>query len=72
LTYTVVQPGSLNDKPGDGKISAAVTLHSDTLEISRENLAEVLVATLHSESTFNKTFEVADGDTPVSEAVASL
>ncbi len=72
LTYTVVQPGSLNDKPGDGKISAAVTLDSDTLEISRENLAEVLVATLHAESTFNKTFEVADGDTPVSEALASL
>lgn len=72
LTYTVVQPGALNDKPGDGKISAAVTLESDTLEISREDLAEVLVTALDSESTFNKTFEVGTGDTMIEKALASL
>lgn len=72
LTYTVVQPGALNDKPGEGKISAAVTLESNTLEIPREDLAEVLVAALDSESTFNKTFEVGEGDIPITKALASL
>lgn len=72
LTYTVVQPGSLNDKPGDGKISAAATLDSNGLEISREDLAEVLVKALEAENTFNKTFEVAAGETLISDALASL
>lgn len=72
LIYTVVQPGSLNDKPGEGKISAAISLDSDALEISREDLAEVLVKVLKNESAFNKTFEVAAGDTPISDALASL
>jgi uncharacterized protein YbjT (DUF2867 family) len=72
LTYTVVQPGSLNDKPGEGQIAAAVTLDSNTLEISREDLAEVLVTALNSESTYNKTFEVGAGETPITKALASL
>jgi uncharacterized protein YbjT (DUF2867 family) len=72
LTYTVVQPGTLNDKPGEGKIAAAVTLDSNTLEISREDLAEVLVTALNSESTYNKTFEVGAGETPITKALASL
>ena len=72
LTYTVVQPGSLTDKPGDGKISAAVKLDSGSLEISRKDLAEVLVMSLDAESAFNKTFEVASGDLPISKALASL
>jgi len=72
LTYTVVQPGSLNDKPGEGQIAAAVTLDSNTLEISREDLAEVLVTALNSESTFNKTFEVGAGETIITKALAAL
>lgn len=72
LTYTVVEPGDLTDKPGDGKISAAITLESNDAEISREDLAEVLVMSLEAESTFNKTFEVAEGDTVVSKALDSL
>ncbi|CAM3885614.1 NAD(P)H-binding protein [Mesobacillus thioparans] len=72
LTYTVVQPGALTDKPGDGKISAAVTLEGNEAEISREDLAEVLVMSLEAETTFNKTFEVADGHTVITKAFSSL
>jgi uncharacterized protein YbjT (DUF2867 family) len=72
LTYTVVQPGDLTDKPGDGKISAAVTLDADDAEISREDLAEVLVMSLESEATFNKTFEVSEGEILISKALSSL
>lgn len=72
LTYTVVQSGMLTDKPGTGKITAAVTLDSAELEIPREDLAEVLVQSLETEAAFNKTFEVAEGDTAVSKALDSL
>ncbi|ESU32259.1 hypothetical protein G3A_12405 [Bacillus sp. 17376] len=72
LTYTIIQPGALTDKPGDGKISAAETLDSNELEISREDMAEVLVVSLETEAAFNKTFEVASGDTAVNKALASL
>jgi uncharacterized protein YbjT (DUF2867 family) len=72
LIYTIVQPAALTDKPGQGKISAAVTLDSNELEISREDLAEVLVESLEAEAAFNKTFEVAEGDMIISQALASL
>ncbi|WP_210364061.1 NAD(P)H-binding protein [Bacillus sp. REN3] len=72
LNYTVVQPGALNDQPGDGKITAAETIGAKGLEISREDLAEVLAEVLNTENTFNKTFEVASGDRPIQEALASL
>jgi uncharacterized protein YbjT (DUF2867 family) len=72
LTYTVIQPGLLTDKPGDGKISAAVTLDADTPEISREDVAEVLVKALEIEGAFNKTIEVADGETTIDRALASI
>jgi uncharacterized protein YbjT (DUF2867 family) len=72
LTYTVIQPGLLTDKPGDGKISAAVTLDADAPEISREDVAEVLVKTLEIEGAFNKTFEVADGEISIDRALASV
>ncbi|WP_176167233.1 NAD(P)H-binding protein [Mesobacillus jeotgali] len=72
LIYTVVQPGDVTAKPGHGKISAAVTLNGKDAEISGEDLAEVLVMSLESESTFNKTFEVSEGDTVISKALSSL
>jgi uncharacterized protein YbjT (DUF2867 family) len=72
LTYTIVQPGALTDKPGHGKIAAAETLDSNELEISREDLAEVLVMSLEAEQTFKKTFEAAEGDTVITKALSSL
>lgn len=72
LTYTIVQPGAFTDKPGNGKISAAETLDSNELEISHEDIAEVLVISLETEAAFNKTFEVAEGDTVITKALSSL
>ena len=72
LTYTIVQPGAFTDKPGNGKISAAETLDSNELEISHEDIAEVLVMSLETEAAFNKTFEVAEGDTVITKALSSL
>jgi hypothetical protein len=41
-------------------------------EIPRDDVAAVLLASLHTPSTIGKTFEVVSGDVPVDEAVAAL
>ena len=71
LDYTIVRPGRLTDDPATGRVDAALSLNRRG-EISREDTASVLLATLTATSTSGKTFEVLAGDTPVDEAVDGL
>ena len=71
LDYTIVRPGRLTDEAGTSRVEAALSL-SRRGEISREDTARTLVATLTAKNTFGKTFEVLSGDTPVEEALARL
>jgi uncharacterized protein YbjT (DUF2867 family) len=71
LDWTIVRPGRLTDDPGSGR----VTVTTDTSargEVSREDVARVLAATLADPGTIGKTFVVIGGETPVDEAIASL
>jgi uncharacterized protein YbjT (DUF2867 family) len=72
VTCTVVRSSKLTDKPGQGKIMLDETILDDSAEISREDLAEVLVEALDNRKTFNKTFEVSSGDAPIEQALNSL
>ena len=71
LDYTIVRPGRLTDDPATGRVDAAPSLGRRG-EITREDTAHVLVATLVATNTHGKTFEVLAGDTPVDEAVKGL
>jgi uncharacterized protein YbjT (DUF2867 family) len=71
LAYTIVRPGRLTHRPAAGRIDAAPTLGREG-EISRDDLAEVLVACLDLESTQSKTFELLKGETPITEALKRL
>ena len=71
LDYTIVRPGRLTDEPATGRVDAALSLNRRG-EISREDTAHVLLATLVAANTHGKTFEVLSGDTPVDEAVNAL
>ena len=71
LEYTIVRPGRLTDAPPTGRVAAAASLGRRG-EITREDTAGVLVATLTAPNTHGKTFEVLGGDTPIDEAVESL
>ncbi len=71
LDYTIVRPGSLTNEDGTGKIEAAPSLGRRG-EIPREDVARILVAVLEKENTFDKTFEVLSGDTPIEEALDRL
>ncbi len=71
LDYTIVRPGSLTNEDGTGTIEAAPSLGRRG-EIPREDVARILVAVLEKENTFDKTFEVLSGDTPIEEALDRL
>ena len=71
LHYTIIRPGSLTNETGTGRIDAAPSLGRRG-EISREDVAAILAATLEAENTFGKTFEALSGDTPIREAVAQI
>lgn len=71
LDYTIVRPGSLTDEPGRGTISAAPTLGRRG-RVSRDDVADTLVAVLDTPSSVGRTFEVLEGDTPIVEAVQAL
>ncbi|TFE02294.1 SDR family oxidoreductase [Jeotgalibacillus salarius] len=70
LDFTIVHPGGLTNDEGTGKVKADVTV--DRGEISREDVARVLLATLENDSTIGKEFQVINGDTAVDEAIQSL
>lgn len=71
LDYTIVRPGQLTDEPGDGRMSVAPSLGRSG-QVSRDDVAAVLVACLADDRTVGKTFELLDGDIPIAEALDSL
>jgi hypothetical protein len=72
LNFTIIYSGSLMDRPGEGNIHASALLNDSEAEISRDDLAAVLVETIENESAYHKIIEVSSGETPISEAIASL
>ncbi len=70
LDATVVRPGGLTNDPGTGQVRVGATVPRG--QVSRDDVAAVLVAVLDSPSTIGRTFDLVGGDTPVAEAVAAL
>lgn len=71
LDHTIVRPGRLTDDPGTGRIDAGPDLGRHD-EITRDDVAAVLLATLSADNTIGKTFQVLGGETPIEEAVRAL
>ena len=71
LDYTIVRPGRLTDRPAADYIDAGERLGRRG-EISRDDLAEVLVACLDLPNTRGKTFEVLAGEVPLRQALEDL
>ena len=71
LDWTIVRPGRLTDAPGDRHRRARGRLGRYG-EVTREDVALVLLECLGADNTIGKTFELLEGDVPVREAVAAL
>jgi nucleoside-diphosphate-sugar epimerase len=70
LDATVVRPGGLTDDPGTGRVRLGERLPSG--QVSRDDVAAVLVAVLDAPGSIGRSFDLTGGDTPVAEAVAGL
>eukprot|EP00761_Pharyngomonas_kirbyi_P011476 gb/GECH01011501.1/.p1 GENE.gb/GECH01011501.1/~~gb/GECH01011501.1/.p1 ORF type:complete len:230 (+),score=71.56 gb/GECH01011501.1/:1-690(+) len=75
LAYTIVRPGGLTDEPGTGKVYMQEKLPLGELKsfnVSRENVASVIVGCLEHSSTVRKAFDFVDGETDIEEALSKL
>jgi uncharacterized protein YbjT (DUF2867 family) len=66
LDWTVLGPGRLTLEPATGRI----TVGKGKGEVSRADVALVVAATLHDNSTIRRTIEFNNGDIPIAEALA--
>lgn len=71
LDWTIVRPGSLTDDPGTGRVAAAPDLGRRG-EVTRDDVAAVLLAALSEDNTIRRAFELLAGETPIDEALAAL
>ena len=68
IKYTIVRPGTLNTDKAKNHIELGRKLENNG-EISRADVAQVLVRSLHDSSPYNTTFEILQGDTLISKAI---
>ena len=71
LDYTIVRPGRLTDDPGSGTIDVGTPLERAG-EIARADVAATLLAVLDEPRSAGLTFDLLEGETPITDAIASL
>jgi uncharacterized protein YbjT (DUF2867 family) len=70
LDATVIRPGGLTNDAGTGRVRLGEKLPRG--QVTRDDVAAVLVAVLDSPSTIGRTADLIGGDTAIAEAVAAL
>ncbi len=69
LDWTVVRPARLTDDPGTRLVAVG---DLDRGEVTREDVAAVLLAALDASKTVGKTFDLLNGDAEIEEAFRTL
>lgn len=69
LDYTILQPGSLTETEGSGKITTQIEGKG---KIAISNVAESLKEVLGKSNTYGKLIPMLDGDTPIAEAIEQV
>jgi uncharacterized protein YbjT (DUF2867 family) len=69
LDWTIVRPGRLTDDPETRKVRVG---DLERGEITRADVARILVGVLDTPATIGKTFEALNGDQDVAEALTGL
>jgi uncharacterized protein YbjT (DUF2867 family) len=70
LDYTIVRPGPLTNDPGTSRVTVGEDV--GRAEVTRDDVAAVLVAVLDEPRTVGKTFVLVGGETPIPSALAQL
>jgi uncharacterized protein YbjT (DUF2867 family) len=71
LEWTIVKPGHLTDARGSGRVQVSRTFGGRG-DVSRDDVALVLLECLQAPNTIGVEFELFEGDVPAREAVRSL
>lgn len=73
LDYTILQPSTLSDDAGTGKITinASDKLDNGAKTVSRDDVAAVAVAVLHDDHTVKQTISFTGGETAIQSAIDS-
>lgn len=71
LDFTIVRPGSLTDDPGTGRVDVSTELGRRGA-ITRDDVAQILAATLTVPETIGLTFEAFGGEQEVELALRAL
>ncbi|MDN3667395.1 SDR family oxidoreductase [Algibacter miyuki] len=71
LTYTIVRPGILTNQKPTGHIILKKSLDQRG-SISRDDVAQTLVRSLHDDAAINQTFEIIEGDMLIGKALDTL
>ncbi len=70
LQYTIIRPGRLTNEAGTGHISVGNNL--TRADISREDVAKTVVASIQEKATYNQSFDLVEGTTDIKDALLSL
>ena len=74
LDYTIIRPSLLLNEPGTGKVEIAEYLETSeqNMEIPREDVASVAIASLQTENAINKDFDLTTGTDSIPDAISKL
>ncbi|MDZ5713622.1 SDR family oxidoreductase [Jeotgalibacillus haloalkalitolerans] len=72
LNYTIVRPGALTDDKATDKIDVSEEMKHREGEITREDVATVLVESILCTNLHHKTIELVNGDQPIKEALKGI
>ncbi|MTE20507.1 NAD(P)H-binding protein [Streptomyces sp. TRM43335] len=70
LDWTILRPGRLTNEPGTGRVR--LEPRTGRGDVTRDDVAAVLVALLDDPRAVRLTLELIGGDTPIDQAVATL
>ncbi|MGN1279967.1 MAG: NAD(P)H-binding protein, partial [Limosilactobacillus sp.] len=69
LDYTIIQPASLTEEPGAGKVRFG---QGDDTTNPIPDVAQVLADVLDADNTIGKVILMRSGDTPIKDAIKKL
>lgn len=73
LNYTIFRPGALTNEAGSGSIDAAEELRNyGNRKVSRDNVANAVIAALDRDNLIEKNVEMLDGKVPINDALANI
>lgn len=70
LNWAILRPGTLTNDKGNGNVTLGHAISYG--DVSRDHVAQVLVALIENDDVSREILELTDGDTPVAEAVEQL